>query len=371
MYRNCLSHNTMARYKPQDNNSLLLPVVLPEQIVPGTFAFALNYLVDNGLDLKPVDAQFKNDEVGASAYDPRVMLKIVLLAYSQGLISSRAIEQACQRNVQFIAISGDSQPSHTHIAKFVANLSTQIKPLFSQVLMTCDAQGLIGRDMFAIDGVKLPSNASKERSGTHAELRHRADRLDKAADKILALHQAQDKQGADLTLEPKRQTQMEALHKEAARTREFLASNAQRRNRKGQELKTNVTDPESAKMATSKGVIQGYAAQAAVDSSHQIIVAADALKPNDGRGRQVTRFVPKVKDPTHPSERMRQAVDSTQGRQLYSQRIGTVEPVFANIRHNKHLTRLNHRGRVKVNTQWNLYCMVHNIEKLAKNGYAQ
>nr|WP_068832401.1 transposase [Polaromonas jejuensis] len=63
---------------------------------------------------------------------------------------------------------------------------------------------------------------------------------------------------------------------------------------------------------------------------------------------------------------MRQAIDSPRGRQLYSQRIGTVEPVFANIRHNKRLTRLNHRGRAKVNTQWNLYCMVHNIEKLAR-----
>ena len=82
----------MARYKPQDHNSLLLPVVLSEQIIPGTFAFALNYLVDHELDLTALDAQFKNDEVGASAYDPRVMLKIVLLAYSQGLISSRTIE---------------------------------------------------------------------------------------------------------------------------------------------------------------------------------------------------------------------------------------------------------------------------------------
>jgi len=89
----------MPRYKPQAHNSLLLPVVLSEQIVPGSFAFALNYLVDNELDLRPLDAQFNNDEVGASAYDPRVMLKIVLLAYSQGLISSRAIEQACQRTM--------------------------------------------------------------------------------------------------------------------------------------------------------------------------------------------------------------------------------------------------------------------------------
>ena len=137
----------MARYKPEDRNSMLLPVVLSEQIVPGSFAFALDYLVDNELDLSALDARFKNDETGASAYDPRVMLKIVLLAYSQGMISSRSIERACARNVQFIAISGDSQPSHSHVAKFVANLGEQIKPLFSQVLLTCDAQGLIGRDM--------------------------------------------------------------------------------------------------------------------------------------------------------------------------------------------------------------------------------
>jgi len=63
---------------------------------------------------------------------------------------------------------------------------------------------------------------------------------------------------------------------------------------------------------------------------------------------------------------MRRAIDSPRGRQPYSQRIGTVEPVFGNILHNKRLTRLNHSGRVKVITQWNLYCMVHNIEKLAK-----
>ena len=245
----------MARYKPQERHSLLLPVVLSEQIVPGSFAFALDYLVDHELDLRDMDARFKNDEVGASAYDPRVMLKVVLLAYSHGLISSRAIERACVRNVQFIAISGDSQPSYTHIAKFVRELGEQIKPLFTQVLLTCDRLGLIGRQMFAIDGVKLPSNASKERSGTHEELSHRAQRLDKAADKILALHQAQDNSKQEPDLDAKRQARVEALRQEAQATREFVATNAKRTNRKGQELKTNVTDPDSAKMATGKGVI--------------------------------------------------------------------------------------------------------------------
>ena len=79
----------MARYKAQERNSLLLPVVLKEQIVPGSFAFALDYLVDNELDLSALDAKFKNDETGASAYDPRVMLKIVLLAYSQAHLRHR------------------------------------------------------------------------------------------------------------------------------------------------------------------------------------------------------------------------------------------------------------------------------------------
>ena len=103
----------MPRYKLVDRSPRFLPVVLAEQIQPGTFEFALDHLVDHELDLSALDAKFSNDEVGASAYDPRVMLKIVLLAYSRGLVSSRSIEHACLHHVQFIAISGDSQQRRT------------------------------------------------------------------------------------------------------------------------------------------------------------------------------------------------------------------------------------------------------------------
>ena len=64
-------------------------------------------------------------------------------------------------------------------------------------------------------------------------------------------------------------------------------------------------------------------------------------------------------------------LDSEAGRRLYGRRLGTVELVFANIRYNKGLDRFTLRGRHKVDTQWKLYCMVHNIEKLAHHGYAQ
>ncbi len=93
-------------------------------------------------------------------------------------------------------------------------------------------------------------------------------------------------------------------------------------------------------------------------------------KPSSQRGRQVTRFEPKAINPSDLSERMKRAIDSERGRRLVSQRMGTVEPVFGNLRHNKRLTRLNLRGREKVNAQWHLYCMVHNIEKLANSGWA-
>ncbi len=80
------------------------------------------------------------------------------------------------------------------------------------------------------------------------------------------------------------------------------------------------------------------------------------------RVRQVAQFEPKVAKPDDPSERMRRAIDSSKGQQLYSQRVATVEPVFANIRHNKRIDRFTLRGKVKVGIQWLLYCLVHNIE---------
>ena len=165
----------MARFKPVDMGPRLLPVVLEQQIVPGTFEHALHVLIDTEFDFAPLHAKFNNDETGAPAYDPAVLLKIVLLAYSRGVISSRSIERACRENVLFMALSGDTQPAYTTIAAFIRSLSDDIAKIFTEVILVCDRQGLIGRQMFAIDGVKLPSNASKAKSGTHEELAHQAD----------------------------------------------------------------------------------------------------------------------------------------------------------------------------------------------------
>jgi len=509
----------MARYKHVDTSPRLLPVDLERQLLPGTFEHALNYLIDHQLDLSGFDRRYKNDLTGASAYPPAMLLKVVLFAYSRGIVSSREIERACREQITFIALSGDSAPHFTTLAAFVSTLGTEIASLFKDVLLICDRQGLIGREMFAIDGVKLPSNASKSKSGTRADFQRQAHKMEAAAKAMLARHRENDSLAVEPDLIEKEARQIERLDQEAARTRQWLAANPEdRKGAKGKVIKSNRTDNESAKMATSKGVIQGYVGVAAVDGRHQIIVEAQAhgsgseqalllpavaaatpvctpdtlitadagyhseanLKALSDQGRPALiadnqmrkrdeRFKDQGKHKAKPdplydkgaqpkktakhyrpadfsydpnagvcvcpagktlyqngancvhngfvavkfqgaqrdclpcgqrdkclrtpdktktrqvcffrgkaeggapsyTDIMKRAIDSDRGRALYGRRFATVEPVFGNLRYNKGLDRFTLRGRKKVDTQWKLYCLVHNIEKLANHGYAQ
>jgi transposase len=493
-------------------------VDLERQLLPGTFEHALNHLLDHAIDLSCFDARFRNDETGASAYRPAMLLKAVLFAYSQGIVSSRGIERACREQVTFIALCGDSGPHFTTIARFVSTLGEDIARIFAQVLFICERQGLIGGEMFAIDGVKLPSNASKAKSGTRADFERQARKLEAAAKIMLERHREEDARPIEPDLAAREAHRIERLERDAAQMRTWLSDHRQdRRGSKGSVRKSNRTDNESAKMATGKGVIQGYTGVAAVDGKHQIIVCAQAhgtgseqellvpvvagmkdvlaqdsvimadagyhseenlkqlaamevtaliadndmrrrderfatrgrhkeapdplydksdtekkaatYQPSDftydakaqtcvcpagkslyGNGshcltnglvsvrfrgaqrdcvpcshrdrclrtpektktRQVAFF--KGKAPSAPqshTERMRTLIDSPEGRARYGQRFATVEPVFGNIRYNKGLNRFTLRGRSKVDAQWKLFCLVHNIEKLAHHGYAQ
>lgn len=129
------------------------------------------------------------------------------------------------------------------------------------------------------------------------------------------------------------------------------------------------------KLLTSNGSvykIRGYSRQdfkAQASDCNPCLLRSQCLPhPERKRGRVVYLHTRQL-DPDSATQCMQRAIDTPRGRALYSQRIGTVEPVFANLRHNKRLHRFNLRGKAKVNTQWHLYCMVHNIEKLAHSGW--
>ena len=515
----------MARYKHIDTNPRFLAVDLARQLLPGTFEHALNHLFDHAIDLSSFDARYRNDATGATAYPPALLLKVVLFAYAQGIVSSRGIERACQDHVTFIALCGAHAPHWTTIAHFVSTLGDDIARVFAAVVAICDAQGLIGREMFAIDGVKLPSNASKQRSGTRADFARQAAKLEAATTLMVQRHRAADALPTEPDLAVKAAQRLARLARDATQLREWLAANpTDRRGSKGTIRQSNRTDNESAKMATGKGVIQGYTGVVAVDARHQIIVEAqahgtgseqellvpvvvamremladhslltadagyhseanlhqlatlsvDALIADPGMRQRDARFTTqgahhqRAPDPLHDksappppreaavyqprdftydaaartcvcpagkslfrkgrarvtngyisaqfqgalrdclpcthraqclrtpdttkvrhvafihgkvaghvcaptpenhSSRMRQRIDSPEGRWAYGQRFATVEPVFGNLRCNKGLDRFTLRGRSKVEGQWKLFCLVQNIEKLAHHGYA-
>ncbi len=185
----------MARYKPYElKQDKMIPLWYADQVLPGSFEYALNEIVEEHLDLSVFEKRYRNDRTGRLAYDPKVLLKIVLYGYSKGIVSSRKLEEACRRNVVFMALSADTRPHFTTIAGFVAELENEIVDLFRDVLLYCDELGLLGKEHFAIDGCKLTSNASKEWSGTHEELAQRQKKMEKVAREIVRQHRERDEQ---------------------------------------------------------------------------------------------------------------------------------------------------------------------------------
>lgn len=276
----------MPRFIEYDyNQTVLLPVAFENQILPGTFEHTIHHLVDNELDLSLFDSKFNNDDGGRPAYDPAILLKIVLLAYSRGVTSSRKIEALCRENVIFMAISADSRPHFTTIADFISNSSSQIAGLFRQVLLVCGQLGLIGKEMFAVDGCKMPSNASKEWSGTLPSLKKKAAKIDKAVRYLLKKHREEDRTGGpDTSIRQREEQQKEKLQAASRKIKEFLAKEQGKVGRSGKEVQSNITDPDSAKMKTSHGVIQGYTGVAAVDGKHQVVVHAEAFGTGQEHG---------------------------------------------------------------------------------------
>lgn len=88
----------MARYKPYDYDQLqMIPVSLESQLAPGTLEYAIHQLIEERIDTSVFDSKYRNDKTGRTAYDPKVLLKIVLFAYSRGILHSRRMDRPAGR----------------------------------------------------------------------------------------------------------------------------------------------------------------------------------------------------------------------------------------------------------------------------------
>jgi len=269
---------SMPRFKPYSyDQTKLIPVDFKRQLQPGTFEFALNHIIDD-MDLTIFHGHFQNEETGAPAYDPAVLLKIILFAYSRGITSSRDIERACRENVVFMALSADTHPHFTTIAAFISSMEGEITPLFRNVLAVCAEEGLIAGQMFAIDGCKISSNCSKEWSGTRSDFERKKGKLEGSIGLLLRKHRETDEsEGRGVGMREKEEAAIERLRGKVRKIDEWLGANEDKKGSQGNIKQSNITDNDSAKMPSAHGVIQGYNGLAAVDSKHQVIVAAEAF----------------------------------------------------------------------------------------------
>ena len=294
----------VARYKEYDysvrGNSYRS--ILTNKSYPGRLSIPFIILIDNELDLSIFDLRYQNDETGAPAYDPAILLKIILYAYSKGITSSRKIAQCCEENIIFMALSADTRPHFTTIADFISASDKEIIRLFLEVLLCCDEMGLIGKEMFAVDGCKMPSNASKEWSGTKEELTKKKEKMEQAVRQIMKRHRETDVREKDKGIIEQEEKYVETMQKKVKKIKEWLKDNDDKPGKTGKPIKSNITDNESAKIKTSHGVIQGYNGVAVVDEKHQVIVHAEAF----GAAQEHDLLEPMIEGTRENFERNRQ-----------------------------------------------------------------
>jgi hypothetical protein len=381
-----------------------------------------------------------------------MMVKVLLYAYCTGRPSSRKIERATYRDVALRVLAADPHPDHDSIAEFRRRHLQALAGLFVQVLRLCQAAGLVKLGHVALDGTKIKAHASKHKAmsydrmgATEQELERevqtrlqQAEQVDTAEDATLGRGQRGDEMPAELARRERRlatirraKAELEAQAREQAQrdadeARAKLAARAQRvgsakggvptipdpeQARPAPKAQLNFTDPESRIMldGATKGFVQAYNAEAAVDAAAQVIVACGVTQA----ATDVQQFLPVLAQiqahvgqlpasvsadagffseanltaplvaavdcyvppdrckhgqpgprrpyPTPVAEQMRAKLRTPEGRAIYARRKTLPEPVFGQIKEGRGFRRFSLRGLTKVGAEWAMICLTHNL----------
>ena len=458
-------------YPDQIDQTLLFPPSLHDWLPDGHLARFLADVVA-ALDLSPIyKAYQEKDGRGQAAYAPEMMVRLLLYGYATGVYSSRKIQTRSYEDIAFRYLSGDQHPDHATIAEFRKRHLSALSGLFMQALLLCAEAGLVKLGHVSIDGTKIKASASKHKAmsykrmnETEARLKQEIDALLAAAEKTDAEEDAlhgKDRHGDELPDElQRRESRLQkireakaALEKDAQEKAAQKASEVEQKltERKEEEERTgkkkrgrkpkapepdqvvpddaaqrNFTDPESRIMpdgANKGSFVQAYNAQIAVDSTSQVIVAAEITQEANDK-KQLLPMLAQVKEnlgqmpekvsadtgyfseanvsddavsdidlyvatsrnkhgdmseaicavPPTPEatakETMQAKLRTEAGRDVYKMRKAIVEPVFGQIKEVRGFRRFSLRGQQNVRHEWRLVCAVNNLLKLFRSGWA-
>ena len=458
------AQKTFRAYDP--DQVLLISPVLSEWLPDGDLAHFVSDLVDSGaLDLSAIYASYEGER-GQPPYDPRLMVKLLLYGYAVGVMSSRKLEAGTHRDIALRMLCADQHPDFRSIARFRARHLDALAGLFVQALRLCRRAGLVGLGALALDGTKLRANASRHKAMSYERMGPKAEKLEaeiaeltarmaallaesEALDAAEDAQHGPDRRGDELPAELARRetrlakireamTALEAEAREAEterRAQMALEGKTPRAPRDGRDpfapkpkAQRNFTDPDSRIMKTADGAYhQCFNGQAIVDSSTQVIVAADAFNtaadcplldpmldqlaanlaatdvelPADalltadagyfseqnvesaaehgldayvatGRLKHDEPPDPAPEEPlpehATPKQKMARKTNSEHGRAVYARRKAIVEPVFGQLDTTQDARQMLIRGKPAARKQWQFGCAIHNLLKLHRNG---
>jgi len=427
-------------YKTYDPDQLfLLPPSLKEWLPESHLAYFVSDVVDE-LDLGEIEKTYSTRLQGQPPYHPALMVKLLFYAYCMGIPSSRKIEKETYEDIAFRILAAGYHPDHDTIADFRKTHLGALKGLFLQILLLCKETKLVKLGHVALDGTKMKANASKHKAMSYGRMGEKEKELQREVEELLRKAESVDAEedqrygkgirGDELPEELQfREKRLVKIRQAKKALEERIAKEtepSQKEKHPKPKDQINFTDPESRIMKDSatKEFIQGYNAQAAVEATSQIIVAAEVtiqsndkkqlepmlaeiekncnavpkelsadagyysednvahaqakgihplIPPGNTRHTDAKPVPPRGRIPKHLSvkERMERFLRTEKGRKAYAKRKETVEPVFGQIKGVRGLRQFLLRGLDNVKGEWQLICLTHNLLKLHRWRLAQ
>jgi len=262
---------------------LLLPLNLDELIPENHISRVLNDLIEV-VDISVIESTYSDN--GCPAYNPRLLLKILLYGYLINIRSSRKIDDMTQTDTAFMYLAAMQKPDFHTICRFRSTHLEAIKEIFSQVVTLCNKMGLIGSSI-SIDGTKVKANASSRQSKS-------SDAIEKEIDKILRESIEIDEREDEIYGDSTPNKMPEELVNKKYRLEKIKA--AKKKMDEEKLKKVNITDPDAKIMKHKDGSLKpSYNCQVAVDEKEQIIVSAD-LVDEENDLHQIEPMITNVKE---------------------------------------------------------------------------
>ena len=433
-------------YRPYlPDQDFLLPPRLREWLPENHLVYFASDVIDK-LDLAAMDAVYGDEQRGQPPYDPRMLTKVLVYGYCVGVYSSRRLERRLAEDVAFRVLAAGNAPNFRTISDFRKLHLATLAGLFEAVLKIALEAGALKLGRVALDGTKVKANASKHKAMSYGRMQDKERQLRAEVRRLLAEAEAADakedaqygadQRGDELPAElQRRETRLKKIREARRALEERARQQAEQDGKPAAEAKPadkdqySFTDPESRLMKGSDGWLQGYNAQAAVESTLQLIVGQSVTQAGNDKeqiapmvevierqsgqrpaailadngycsernlayletavqsGPPIAAYIAtgKVKHDEYRRpcprgalpenatrvERMQRKLQTKAGRAVYAARKTMVEPVFGQIKEARGFRHFLLRGLTKVRGEWALVCLTHKILKLHRLCYQQ